>query len=261
MKDGGADHIKSHQLDLDPGLLQNVSAGTRYRLLGNQSADTTADEGQAFHLPFDREQYTIDRMAHAAARAVVLVAGKVLPLHPKRPRHRSRGKVMEGCAECASGPLADLPALGEWDGYQDTTVDGMETDMATEEWEKGVRLTEQRSDSPTPEPATQPTATATHPHTPSQPPAPTSTQPGLARQDCEDNRRYPDQRQQRTDMQADQPTQPNHPTASQPSAGTGTRHVTGDSAEDSTRRRPFRIPSRSQPAVGEHPHGQASLLA
>ena len=50
---GGAEHIRSHQLDDNPGLLAQTDPETARKLKGNQLADTTADEGQTFHPPLD----------------------------------------------------------------------------------------------------------------------------------------------------------------------------------------------------------------
>ena len=66
----------------------------------------------------------IDQMAYKAALAIVLVAGRVLPLHPKRPKHRPRTKPAGDVAGWTIGPLGTdlaggLPTLGEWDGYTD----------------------------------------------------------------------------------------------------------------------------------------------
>ena len=86
MKKGGAEHIRSHQLDDSPEILLSVGQDERHRLLGNQLADTKADEGQTFHPPLDKEMLVLDQLAFNAAQAVVELAARILPLHPRRPR-------------------------------------------------------------------------------------------------------------------------------------------------------------------------------
>ena len=87
---GRAEHVRSHQLDADPALLQQLSQPDRHRLLGNKLADEKADDGQAYHQAFDKELLVLDQLAFRTAQAVVALAAKILALHPTRPRHQRR---------------------------------------------------------------------------------------------------------------------------------------------------------------------------
>ena len=84
---GQAVHIRSHQLDRNPGRLAEVSEGERRALLGNQLADRTAEEAKATHPPLHPTRLAIDKMAHRVAGKVVKLAGKIMPLHPRRAKH------------------------------------------------------------------------------------------------------------------------------------------------------------------------------
>ena len=95
MQKGGAEHIHSHQLDDNPDLLQQASPQQRRKLLGNQLADSMADEGQAYHPPFDKELLQLDQWAFQAAQAVAALAGRILPLHPRRRRHLRRTEQLD----------------------------------------------------------------------------------------------------------------------------------------------------------------------
>ena len=86
---GRAEHIKSHQLDLQPDLIHTITdPDLKHKLLGNKLADLRADDGQTMHEGLHKELMMIDHMAHRTARAVVALAARILPLHPKRARHQ-----------------------------------------------------------------------------------------------------------------------------------------------------------------------------
>ena len=84
---GNAEHVRSHQVDDMDADLSHLEPAQRHRLLGNRLADTAADLGQEFHPPLDSEMLKVDNMAFKAAQAVVALAAKILPLHPKRSKH------------------------------------------------------------------------------------------------------------------------------------------------------------------------------
>ena len=86
---GGARHIHSHQLDEHPDLLLDpcLDATTKHHLLGNQLADSVAGDAQDQHHQWKREEWLVDCKAHSVARAVVELAAKLLPLHPRRAKH------------------------------------------------------------------------------------------------------------------------------------------------------------------------------
>ena len=87
---GNAEHIRSHQIDDAHDDLQNLDQPLRQKLMGNKMADEKADEGQTWHQSLNKELVMIDSMAFKAAQVVVALAGKILPLHPRRARHQRR---------------------------------------------------------------------------------------------------------------------------------------------------------------------------
>ena len=84
-----AEHVRSHQLEGPDAIdIETVDRDSRHRLLGNQLADEAAGEGQKMHPEFDPVLLALDRRAYKAAQQVVLLAAKVMPLHPRRALHR-----------------------------------------------------------------------------------------------------------------------------------------------------------------------------
>ena len=106
-----AEHIRSHQLDNNPELLEDpgLTQGQRHRLQGNKLADEQAAEAQEGHLPYHKEALIVDQWAHRAARVVVHLAAKVLPLHPKRARHQRIGAAAGDVQEQAASEQAQAP--------------------------------------------------------------------------------------------------------------------------------------------------------
>ena len=106
---GRAEHIKSHQLDVQPQLLQDpdLAPALRHRLLGNQLADRKADDAHEQHPKYNREEFLVDQQAHRAARAVVELAARILPMHPRRAKHLLQKDLppteQEGEGEAAPG--------------------------------------------------------------------------------------------------------------------------------------------------------------
>ena len=84
-----AEHVRSHQLEgPDAVNIEEVDPDTRHKLLGNQLADEAAGEGHAMHPELNAELLQLDRQAYKAAQQVVLLAARVLPLHPRRAHHQ-----------------------------------------------------------------------------------------------------------------------------------------------------------------------------
>ena len=123
---GRAEHIRSHQLDAQPQLLtdSSISHGLKHKLLGNKLADEAADAAHAQHMPYHRERFMIDQKAHRAAQAVVELAARLLPLHPRRARH-ARASV------AVAGGIADLAAPSQAEAEDSRATDGLQSSSST----------------------------------------------------------------------------------------------------------------------------------
>ena len=143
-KVGEVEHVRSHQLDKWPGLLgphSDLTEEQKLAIMGNDQADKQAEAAQSWHPPMEMEAFKIDEWAYKAARAVYYLAAKIMPLHPKRPRH-SKATTPADTSASASPPHPTLPSSSETRaGLEDADDDAepaVQTDQVQDHMNDGL---------------------------------------------------------------------------------------------------------------------------